>query len=352
MKAVEARGHGDFFAIDRSIWADITKLGINASVAYLVMARGTGRDQRTTSWSTNAIEERTGISRPRAKEAIARLVSAGFVAVKKPGSRPSYDIGKRARTGKRSPIEAPQTDWVWLPNALVDSAAGEPAPIELCRQSANTGALFLLVELYHAQALQFFGGLPHRDLRQNFERHELARRGPYVVWGFHSKGLTASSTVYGGFISTLPNHDQDAAFVQFWAALQVLRDTGLLVFVPHVFNTGDPEGEPMHPYGWNDGQVGEPEEQAIAANAHAAARAMLVALGKPDVGRGHMIPVLRHIANVSLIGVARLRYRPRTTATANWYDPAKWAIVAEKYAALQHQGDLNGSSKGSQGDIS
>ena len=37
----------------------------------------------------------------------------------------------------------------------------------------------------------------------------------------------------------------------------------------------------------------------------------------------YLIPMPRHLASVAIVGVARLRYRPRTTMTAAWYGKAK-----------------------------
>jgi hypothetical protein len=54
-----------FFAIDRGAFRCAAVGGLNAAVAHLVMARGTGRDNRTTR-SMHSIEQRTGISRPNA----------------------------------------------------------------------------------------------------------------------------------------------------------------------------------------------------------------------------------------------------------------------------------------------
>ena len=74
-------GRGDFFAVDRRAWDHVSKLDINAMVAYLVLARGTGPDQRTTAWSANAIEQYTGITWSRGKAAIAALAQAGAVKI-------------------------------------------------------------------------------------------------------------------------------------------------------------------------------------------------------------------------------------------------------------------------------
>jgi hypothetical protein len=41
-------GRGGFFAVDRRAWALVCGLGMNPAVAYLVLAHGTGGDNRTS----------------------------------------------------------------------------------------------------------------------------------------------------------------------------------------------------------------------------------------------------------------------------------------------------------------
>jgi hypothetical protein len=179
-------GKGEFFAIDRRAWARVCTLGMNAAVAYLVQVRGTGADQRTTSWSVNAIESYTGIGRPNAQKAIKALEQAGLVHIVQTGTRPRYRIvpahevpgcdgyptpaleaaeqnvfdqlghryvpksgsssewdtprprqiadqivakgqARLARDGVYIPIPydaeaAAKPDWIWLPNSLIDGA--------------------------------------------------------------------------------------------------------------------------------------------------------------------------------------------------------------------------------------
>jgi hypothetical protein len=43
-------GRGGFFAVDRRAWAYVCRLGMNAGIAYLAIARGTGGDNRTSVW--------------------------------------------------------------------------------------------------------------------------------------------------------------------------------------------------------------------------------------------------------------------------------------------------------------
>jgi hypothetical protein len=68
-----------FFLVDRRAWAYVCKLGMNAAVAYLVIASGTRGANRNSRWSIHSIENRTGISRSRAKEAIQKLEQANAV---------------------------------------------------------------------------------------------------------------------------------------------------------------------------------------------------------------------------------------------------------------------------------
>ena len=50
-----------------------------------------------------------------------------------------------------------------------------------------------------------------------------------------------------------------------------------------------------------------------------------------DLHGPQLVPVLRHLANVQMIGVARLRYRPHTKLTAAWWHDLQ--MNGEKYLA-------------------
>ena len=74
---------GNFFAIDRRCWARVCMLGLNEAVAYLVLACGTGADQRTTFWSCKAVATHTGLHWRRAHAAIAALISSRSSSLKR-----------------------------------------------------------------------------------------------------------------------------------------------------------------------------------------------------------------------------------------------------------------------------
>src|SRR3954447_21878892 len=80
------------FAVDRRAWARACDLGMPAAVSYLVLACGTGGDQRTTRWSVDAITRHTGIGRPRAQKAVEALRRECLVEVEKGGTRPRYRL--------------------------------------------------------------------------------------------------------------------------------------------------------------------------------------------------------------------------------------------------------------------
>ena len=95
---------------------------------------------------------------------------------------------------------------------------------------------------------------------------------------------------------------------------------GLVQWVPHLVESDAPGAQIVHPVGlrWPTEKTLENE---LGQDAHAAASTMLT-----DGQRGWaadeglwLVPVPAHMANVHLVGIARLTYRPHTSVTAAWY---------------------------------
>jgi hypothetical protein len=412
------RGNGEFFAIDRRVWAHVCNLGLNAAVAYLVMARGSGRDNRTTAWSVNAIEKYTGIGRLRAKMAIQILEKKGIIrgdhtnqtkpryfltpAHEVPGcegypspldpnerqvweylssgniclpdkSSPKWGYCNPSSVAKglvkkgrvrdlgggnfepdaRWAETASQSDWIWLPNTIIDGAAAETAPVELLRQSQNVAALRLFVDLYHAHNLASDGGIHWQGIRQEYVRNKVREHGAFIIWGFQ----VGNDNVFldAPFVKPCLTgkyervegengpRQRDSGVPVFWAAESLLKELGLFEFVGHVVEADTAEGEPIHPYAVGNG---EEIERKLALAAQRAAEAMLTEEERNWArDRGLLlVPVQRHLSAVQMIGVARLRYRPRTKATAAWFAERQglsgWVSRYEAMAAprrMQHQ---------------
>jgi hypothetical protein len=80
-----------FFSIDRGAFRCAAVGGLNSVVAHLIMARGTGRNNRKTQWSVHSIEQRTGISRPNADKAVKALLKRGVWKKTRDGKHPIYE---------------------------------------------------------------------------------------------------------------------------------------------------------------------------------------------------------------------------------------------------------------------
>jgi hypothetical protein len=88
-KAPKAKdGRGGFFAVDWRCVEDATRYGdgTNTAVAYIALARFTGRNQRTTIDGMTAVHTRTGLSRGRADLAIKTLERAGLITAPTKGT--------------------------------------------------------------------------------------------------------------------------------------------------------------------------------------------------------------------------------------------------------------------------
>ena len=391
-------GRGGFFAVDRRAWHLVTSLGLNESIAYLIMARGTGGDNRTTKWSANAVGKYTRIARSRRYAAIQGLERAGAVWRDPTSKRdhpryklvPAHEIrgcegapppalksshaqlvaalgsgwtevpksasasGAYSRWGVLSPRKeaeelvklghviahsdgryfrtmlydaeaAARPDWIWLPNALVDGAADETAPVELMHQAADPLALRLLVNLYGSQTLDEDGGISFRRMRQEYTRHQVGQRGALVAWGFAPTHTSPTVFANAPFVAchiakAIDQVASDAGWKEFWGCLNILRTTGLVEFVTHLVTQDNSQGEIIHPVALPG--TGLKVEQELGRAAIEAAIALTTDLQVKwacDQGMVMFAPLPEHMKHVQMFGIARLRYRPRTNRTMAFF---------------------------------
>ncbi len=312
---------------------------MNPAVAYLVLAAFSDRSNRISRASTNAIEKYTGISRWRAKDAIASLCEKGFLEKLQGGSKPRYDIMPFSKLGRgvdRLRMDAEeQPDWIWLPNALVTGVVEELPPIERLRQTQEVLVLRLFVDLYHGHHLAADGGVSRRHLSKVYHRQRVANRNEYQLFEFTGGELRINWTPLLECHRKQPSRkekvqgaDDRSDLVQ---RLDTLGDVGLIEWIPYLAESSDSESELLHPLG--GGEEGSWEERVGIA----AVEAGRVMLGDDDlherlVSEGvFVIPVVRHLQNASVVEVARLRYRPHTRATALWC--FELADKSERYLA-------------------
>lgn len=301
---------GGFFAIGRDEFLEACELGMNTAVSLLVMARGTGRDNATTSWSAFSVLQRTGIARRRAKKAIDTLIEKNIVKQLKAGKSPKYKINK------------PEDDkfLLWLPNELVDGAAGEIPPLTKLRETGNIGMLEKFVLLYDIQDLDNDGGIPRDIVWSKFEREKICPIGHFVLYGFSQEQTLASPT--GLFVEYADQIDEDKNRGA-WIVLSPLVQMGLLEKVYYMAESSEPDAEliyPVGPHGTGDAMselLTWLEESGGSGFALEAKQ-----LSKQGIA-------LNHIKNAAMVGLYRLLYRPKTGKTSRW-----WAKEKEQAEAM------------------
>lgn len=302
-----------FFAVGRESFVRACGLGINAALAFLVLARGSNGSNTATAWSAEAAASRLAMRWTTAREAI-RLLEQHQLA--------TATRGKNTRARPRYKLEL-HGDLIWLPNSLVDGLPGGHPPLATIRQTQDVMVLRLLVELYSAQNLREDGGVSPLVVCCDYERQQLGQRGLYVVWGFDRIGMSVrwQPVTEPHRRQKLTEEERAAganAGVDFFRRFNHLRRLGLVLEIPYLFD--GPVGEPIHPIAeGSDVAI----ERAIAQSVADAARACLTEgqlaywedEGWPEI----VVPVPAHIEQATVRIVYRLRHRPHTRLTASWW---------------------------------
>lgn len=300
-----------FFALGSDEFDAACELGMNPAVALLVMARGTLKDNATTSWSALSVFNRTGMARRRAQEAIGKLVGAGLADVLQGGKRPRYKLHKPSDEDKL----------LWLPNTLVDGAGSEVPPIAKLREAGDLDLLQKFIQLYGLQDLDNDGGLPRSIAWSKFDRETICPIGQFVLYGFSNEESISRST---GPLGDHHGKTDDEGNAGAWIILKPLWSMGLLEKVHYMAESADPEAELIYPIG--------PYETDEAM------RDLLDWLdetggkGYAAEAEGHDLQAiaLNHIKGATAVGVFRLRYRPKTGKTSRWY-----ALEMERAEAMK-----------------
>jgi hypothetical protein len=232
-------------------------------------------------------------------------------------------------------------DWIWLPNAIIDGAGVNAAsPVELIRQAQNLTALHLFIDMYHAQNLTDDGGVHWRTICRNFDRSKVWEHGQFTIFGFDPGALTAWGTKplisvhMTGTMEKVGDRTQDKGWTVFWSALNLIVNLGLVEIVNYVIEFDADAAEILMPYAIDNGMV---EEQAVATSAQLVAELMVQEMKQP-YGATYLVPVLRHQSDVQMVGIARLRYRARTSATSRCLARmSEWREVAQRFDEIAEE---------------
>ena len=309
---------GDFFQIKKSVLPALIPLGLNATVAYLILARGSGRFNDSTRWSTNAIETKTGIGRTRARNAIAQLVQAGLLDRIKGGTRPKYSILHGQATTGLEPTFDNGFEWIWLPNSIVDGVGFEDPPLEKLRRNQCIDTLELFLGLYDLQNLAEAGGIHWSAICRKYERKRIWEHRQYVVWGFNEGTLSAKPI---GPISTFI--DKKGDWPEFWDAWDRFETLGLIECSTLLVESSSNEASIVYPLDGDRWPEIDEEARSLAADI----------LEQSDNAWLHqkyevVVAASKDYPAVELVDCYRLRYRAKTSLSASW------VASAETYAAI------------------
>lgn len=320
--------NGGFFAIGKQQWTKACSLGLNHAVTLLVMARGTGRDNCTTSWSAESAFKYTGLAWRRGNDAIAALCKAQLATKEQSGKRPRYKLSKP------DSLE----DLIWLPNEFVTGAASEIPPLRKLREGQSVEHLETLVELYAAQDLVGDGGISRSLFRAPYDvRERICGRGPFEIIGF-SRSKRVDHCSWSGPLKRFQHAKvEDDSQHPVWIFLRSMERMGLLERATYLVESDNQDAELIHQL------EGDDLSQRTADAAAALADSLPGGFSYEAQRFDFVLPIPEHMAKATVVGIMRLRYRPKTTKTAAWY--GRHVESCARYEALYNriaEGDFSG----------
>ncbi len=300
----------DFFAVGLSEFHQACSLGLNAAVSLLVLACGTGRDNQTTAWSANAVQNYGGISWKRAKPAIDALKAAGIVQqIDTASKKPRYKLRI-------------SDDLIWLSKSIIMPLAGETPPVMRIRQMQDVELLKLFIDLYFSHKLDADYGLSRLIYRVDYEKTKYCEHGQLVLFGFDQANRASTTSVFQAMFEgcsetsdgTHQVKEDDPEFPEFFRRMKTLIDLGLLEESVCLFESVDPTSELLFPV---NGPTSN--EKMVLEDINATVETLLPDWQVQNNPHEYLVPVYRHLQKVEMFGIFRLRHRPHTNATSAWW---------------------------------
>jgi hypothetical protein len=357
-----AKPRGEFFVVDAPTFAKACDLGADWAAAYLVMACGTGRDSRTSTWSRDAISRHMGLTWRKARQKVDGLKAAGLVVELTPAGapRPKFDLpplerapmpaavarlAERIRNGLQPTskvdratatqgqalgwlardgqglwrfLEKPEGRAAFIPKSLIIRDDGQPSIVERLRQARDPKALQLLVDLYALQDLAERDGLA---FRKTFTRESVQATSLHQLWRFRDEDKAQGEA---GLAHHYAGKDGPAPF---WRRIALLEDLGAIEWAYYLAEDGQPDAGLVYPVALvrNERVI----EGALESVAGVWATLAAAVLHKGDDTEkfddfadqapfAFTLPVPRHMREAALVGVLRMRNRAWTTNTSRW----------------------------------
>jgi hypothetical protein len=170
------------------------------------------------------------------------------------------------------------------------------------------------VRLYGSQNLRDDGGITRLLFREKYDSESLGKNGK---WSVRSFVPTSWELIPTGPFSTRDLTQLSKEHPAF-ALLRNLVELDLLSLVPHLCESEEPDSEIMHPVPLSSDVEGESE---LTYSAKVAAASLLPAAVRAKVLNTTQIavPISSEYPRAAVVGILRLRHRPRTARTSAWF---------------------------------
>ncbi|MGK6325417.1 hypothetical protein ACMGDM_20300 [Sphingomonas sp. DT-51] len=304
-------------------------------IAYLVLLAGTGSDHRLTKWSAKAIEDHTGLGKPRAKRAIEELIAAGLIKRSAASSRmsPQYEL----------PATSLEDDAIFLPIQLITGLDGETPILRRLRETGDEYALRMLIDLYGLIELDPTFGISIEHLRQDMADGEasakkISEAGAHAIWALrvgHTKHAAGAwlEPYWGDGGSAKKKGSWKG-----WNQLELLKKIGAIWYEPWVFDGEELDAEPVIPvdpavlYNYDTGD----DEARLTRLAFDTCRALMIDRDYMMDSRPFdvVIPLTVHRRTPALRSVLRLRVEADTPGRRLAYKKRR-ALIEQHIAGFQ-----------------
>jgi hypothetical protein len=302
-KTPKRRGH--MFLVDVPTFAKVCSLGdADAAASYLILAAGTGADNRTSTWSREAINKRTALNWRKADAAMKKLEDNGLIrwvsgkGTRKPridlppvetrppmqrnvaalfdiigqGRQPHSQSEKAAATlglrdgwlvrgedGLLEQVMRRMPKVAYLPMELVGDTFGETRAsattiVDRIRMSRDPMALRLLIDLYSLQDLAEHGGVNDYYLWTAYSREKGGASGSLQLWNFARE--TQTCRLQSGPLAhhwRTPTKEEEQAgkngAADFFSRVQILCDAGALEWTYYLKEDGEGDAPRIYPVG-------------------------------------------------------------------------------------------------------
>jgi len=303
-QSAKEKNRGHMFLVDVPTYAAVCNLGdADVAAVYLILAAGTGADNRTSTWSREAVNKRTALNWRKADASFAKLEKHGFLrwlsgkGTRKPrldlppletrkpmqkhvaaladrilhGEQPVTATDKGSATiGKDQGWLAQDDDGVWrfladrpmvkayLPMSLVGDEKGKPIAgstmVERIRMSRDHMAFRLLVDFYALQDLAEHGGVDRQSFYRQFQREKAGATNEFQVWRFNGREVFVRLGCGFEHHKRKPNEKELAdgwkpenSAAGFFGAAGILEDAGAIEWVYYLAEDDKSDSNRVYP---------------------------------------------------------------------------------------------------------